>query len=251
MATANVIGKGFEYSTVNWINTHNKEGQVCHPYESLRNPLSGANAQISAEIGLYDIRVWTSSIFLQIELKKTMKNVISLDKIDWIGKLNMANDELLVFAYNRSDRFALISLERYLQIAGKYLKEYDNVIEAKGERYFKLDRKLIEDNIPALLVWGGQKYIILDFGEFLAMRYGYKEQSKHQEPAEFIKSTYDVIKLKEWYIAISSVLSTREQYLYWSKLNRLETGKSLLSDTFYGHCPHCHKEIKGTDFHQN
>lgn len=233
MVFANVIGKGYEYRVRNWF--------VAKGWKSERNPLSGASDQIEEELGKHDVRAWKDdlNIFLQIECKKTMQKKKTKDGVEddtiviqkeWLDKIDFNNDEFLVFSFNRCQQhFAFMAAEaadKILQQVSHSLVKTDP-IDPRGDSGFGFKRVWLEDKQLTICVVNfiGKMWYAMDLEYFIAAREQCKIPTKATSFEEQIKTIQNVEVLKELFTKESSTWTTRQFRIYYSKLERLESGK--------------------------
>lgn len=252
-ARAKSIGMGLEYSLRN----HLRE----RGYQSERVPLSGASVQLRTAVALHDVYgrktftapvdplnpsgpVSTSSLFLQIECKKSSNpktdkgdtRYLNMQLKKWIhGRIDFNNDELLVFAFARSELFALISEERF-NVINKTPYRPEVEVEVPGESIFKLYHTVAKKypllKCPAM----GCNYVILSLDHFLDLRERYQEDLVFENkieapnPIEFIKKVDDVQKLLDF--DKNNKLSYMEKRVLYSKLERIEAGQTIIDPSF-------------------
>lgn len=135
-----------------------------------RNDNSKAKKQIKdTDIeSKHDVVAWKEdwSIVLQIECKKTSKAKLAL-QWEWIEKIDFSNDEILVFATQRTSHYTLTSLQQYEEMVGKITKKHD-CLEARGKSQWRTSI----DNFDSLveLVWNEQHFVIMELSKFLIQR---------------------------------------------------------------------------------
>lgn len=231
MVFANVIGKGYEYRVRNWF--------VDKGWKAERNPLSGASDQIEEELGKHDVRAWRDdlNIFLQIECKKTMikkKNKAGEDddtlvvQKEWLDKINFDNDEFLVFSFNRClQHFAYMTQEAAERIIGSLNMKKSEPFEARGDKGYGFKREWLEGKPELIFVskFMDKTWYAMDLEVFINARETCKIATKATSFEEQIKVIQKVDVLKELFTTEGSTWNTRQLRLYYSKLERLESGK--------------------------
>ncbi len=229
MTYANSIGKSYEYRLRNWF--------VEKGWRSERNPLSGASQQISEQLGKHDVRAWKDNIFLQIEAKKTgikKKNKAGEDddtmviQKEWLDKIDFNNDEFLVFSFNRCQQhFAFMTNDSAEKIIGTLGMKKSDVHEAKGGSGFGFKRQWLEDQRGLIVVCDfiGKTWYALDLEEYIDAREKSGIPTAATSFEDKIKSIQSMDLLKELHAAESSTWTTKQNRLYYSKLERLETGE--------------------------
>lgn len=256
------IGNAFEYRVADWFD--GKPG-----WFGLRNPLSGASEQIKNAVSKHDVRAWNEqlNIFLQIECKKRSKNAKDAKKSDsieikkeWIDKLDFENDELLVFATNRSPIYVFIPTARFFLLLGRsYTIEYDKHHHFKGEKQFVLYRELVDTAKDQRfhLVWNQEPWTILLLEDFLMLRETAKiELSLSIE--EQIKRLTTLENALTFEKNNLTTLNYKQKSLLYSKIHQLESdgfvnpivhaeSQFWLDDAFILVCPHCSEKITKKD----
>lgn len=228
MVFAHVIGRGYEYRVRDLFL---KKGWFAE-----RNPLSGASDQIEEQLGKHDVRAWKGDIFLQIECKKTMKKKKTKDGQDddtliiqkeWLDKIDFTNDEFLVFSYNRSQQhFAFMTKEASEKILDSSKMKLTPVFEPRGSVGFGFKREWLEDKRDVIHVsdFDDKIWYAMDLEVFIDAREKCGLPTKATSFDEKIKVVQSIDTLKEMFKE-SSKWTTREMRLYYSKLERLESGK--------------------------
>ena len=256
MVFAHVIGKGFEYRLRNWF--------VEKGWNAERNPLSGASEQIEEQLGKHDVRAWKGDIFLQIECKKTMKKKKTKDGLDddtliiqkeWLDKINFDNDEFLVFSYNRSKQhFAFMTKEASDKILESSKMKLTPTYEPRGDVGFGFKRDWLEDKKEVIHVSNfiGKIWYAMDLEVFIDAREKSGIPTKATSFDEKIKTIQNADVLKNLFKEESSKWTTREFRLYYSKLERLESGKdNQYNPTFIKDSQFWLDEKKKFDWDQN
>jgi len=232
MTFAHSIGKSYEYRVRDFL--------VAKGWKAERNPLSGASEQIEQELGKHDVRAWRDDldIFLQIECKKTMikkKNAAGQDddslgiEKKWIDKIDFTNDEFLVFSYNRCQQhFCFMPKEIAEKILAKTKLKCLPTHTPSGDKIFGFKREWIEGKQKEICVieFLNRTWYALDLEEFLSARERYGGPTSASNFADKIKAMSDIKKLKELYSKEESTLTTKDKRIYYSKLERLESGNS-------------------------
>ncbi len=199
MATANVIGKGYEYRVKKWF--------IAHNWKSERNPLSGASQQISSELGKHDVRSWREDlrIFLQIECKKTNKKANTINvKQDWFDKIDFGNDEFLCFSYkNCLEHFCLMPTNVIDKIMPN-LNKTKEIYSPVGKKQFIMKREWLEKkpNQAFVLMFNNKEYSIVNLEEFINAR----EKSGETKDFDTLKNKSNqlgkyekiVVEIEQW-----------------------------------------------------
>lgn len=260
------IGNAFEYRVADWFDQQPN-------WFGLRNPLSGASEQIKTAVSKHDVRAWNEklNIFLQIECKKRSKNSKDPKKSDsleikkeWIDKLDFENDELLVFATNRSPIYVFIPSSRFFRILGRSFEiEYSKENTFKGEKQFVLYRELVDrlEDKRFHLLWNQQPWTILLLDDFLVLRETAKiEQTLSVE--EQIKRFTNLESALNFESENISTLNYKQKSLLYSKIHQLDSDGFInpvihaesqfwLDDAFILVCPHCSKKVTKKDLDSN
>ena len=230
MTFAHSIGKSYEYRVVDFF--------VKKGWFSKRNPLSGASEQIEQELGKHDVRAWRDDlgIFLQIECKKTSiskKNSAGQDddtlgvEKKWLDKIDFNNDEFLVFSYNRCQQhFCFMPKEIAEKILAKTKMKLLPTHQPSGDKIFGFKREWIEGKQKEICVieFIGKTWYALDLEEFLFARERYGGPTQANSFSDKIKVINDIKKLKDIFAKEEASLTTRDKRIYYSKLERLESG---------------------------
>lgn len=258
MTFAHVIGKDYEYRLRNWF--------VDKGWKAERNPLSGASDQIEEQLGKHDVRAWREdlNIFLQIECKKTMKKKKTKDGQDddtlviqkeWLDKINFDNDEFLVFSYNRCQQhFAFMTKEASEKFLNSSKMRLTPAYEPRGDVGFGFKREWLEDKKDVIHVsnFDGKTWYAMDLEVFIDARAESKIPTKATSFDEQIKTINNINALTELFKAESANWKTRELRLYYSKLERLESGKdNMYNPTFIKDSQFWLDEKKKFDWDQN
>lgn len=258
MTFAHVIGKDYEYRLRNWF--------VEKGWKAERNPLSGASDQIEEQLGKHDVRAWKEdlNIFLQIECKKTMQKKKTKDGQDddtliiqkeWLDKIDFDNDEFLVFSYNRCQQhFAYMTKEASEKILDSSKMKVLPAFEPRGGSGFGFKREWLEDKKDVIHVSNfiGKTWYAMDLEVFIDAREKSKIPTKATSFDEKIKTIHSIDTLKELFTTESANWNTREFRLYYSKLERLETGKdNAYNPTFIKDSQFWLEEKKKFDWDKN
>lgn len=107
-------GTGYEYRIRDWFRNEKESKDKPTGWEAERNSLSREEKSFGETVAKHDVKAWKDindkdRIFLQIEAKKTGKDVHTIQK-EWIDKIDFASDELLVIALNRTAHYAVIDI---------------------------------------------------------------------------------------------------------------------------------------------
>ena len=182
-------GYGLEAKLVNWFNNKDKREDWPQGWESERNTLSREEKKFGQVTAKHDVKALKclkdGAIFLQIEAKKTGKELLSIQK-KWLDKIDFHKDELLVIALSRTDSFAFIDIERMpylkkdcLQIGigmqTALIKQAKRVLSCRGGSSVRVHKKEIEDATlaqPVILDWKNinRQFCIFPLVEFVALR---------------------------------------------------------------------------------
>jgi hypothetical protein len=238
-------GTSYEYRVRNWFQERG--------WEAERNPLSGASDQISETTGKHDVRAKKAGLFLQIECKKTgAEDKHKLQRI-WFEKIDFKNDEFLVFAFSRSDHYAIITQGIYKALNPDFLEDTPRYT-AEGASQFTFHRAWLNAEDPVCFLWKdyGEIYVATELSKFIALLEK-RGPLETLNPIDVIKATDDIPKLLEWYKIHKHRLTNKEKHFYYNKLCMLEegcTGPSRefiasqqfwrdTSDDIVMKCPHC------------
>ncbi len=250
-------GTNYEYRIRNWFKDHG--------WDSERNNLSGASTQISELIAKHDVRASKHGIFLQIEAKKTAHKEKHKLQRKWIQEIDFDNDEFLVFAFGRSDHYALIPVDFYEALTG--LRGFPARYQAEGGKQFTFHKSWIDDELPVCFLWvdHGEKYIVTTLDEF-AMLIEKRGPLRALDPLGYISSATSIADLTDWYKENRHRLTYKEKGLYFGKLHRLEYNitdsaspefiastqwwRDTSEDVMYK-CPHCDNLITHKDLKEN
>lgn len=206
-------GTSYEYRIRSWFKDKG--------WDSERNNLSGASTQISELIAKHDVRASKHGIFLQIEAKKTANKEKHKLKRKWVEELDFSNDEFLVFAFGRSDHYALVSIDFYEALTG--LRGFTARYEAIGGTQFTFHKSWINDELPVCFLWVdyGEKFIVTTLEEFVNL-IEKRGPLKALDPLSYISSATSIADLTGWYKENRHRLTNKEKCLYYGKLHRLE-----------------------------
>ncbi len=223
MVDSHVIGRDYEYRVRNWF--------IKQGWKAERNPLSGASDQIEDELGKHDVRCWRDdlSIFLQLECKKksTTKDILDIKK-EWIDKIDFDNDELLVFSFkNCKQHFAFLTKEAADKVLGRMKLRKSETYEPRGDKVFGFKREWVEFKEEEIFVvnFMGKTWYTLDLGTYVTARENYKTVITPKTVAEKLKFINDAKKLKAFRKEDGENWDTKENRLYYAKLERLESGE--------------------------
>ncbi|HUX79376.1 MAG TPA: hypothetical protein VMW10_06505 [Alphaproteobacteria bacterium] len=229
MVYAHVIGRDYEYRVRNWF--------IKKGWKSERNPLSGASDQIEQELGKHDVRSWKEDlrIFLQLECKKTSKadDKLVIQK-EWLDKIDFTNDEFLVFSYQRcKQHFAFMPKEEAEKVIGPLNLNKSTPHEAKGGAGFSFKREWVE-NIDGIFVceFLDRTWYIFDLEIYVDAREQFKIPTKPTSFSEKVKTITDIEGLKKLREEEESEWGTKEYRIYYSKLERLESGDVTYNPEF-------------------
>ena len=231
MVFAHVIGRGYEYRLKEWF--------IAHGWKAERNPLSGASDQIEQELGKHDVRAWRDdlNIFLQIECKKTMikkKNKAGEDddtivvQKEWLDKIDFENDEFLVFSFNRCQQhFAYMTQEAADRVIGPLNLNKSVVFEARGDKGYGFKREWLEGKSDFIFVskFMDKTWYAMDLEIYINARERFKIPTKATSFDERLKIINTKETLKVLFDEESKGWGTKEYRLYYSKLERVESGK--------------------------
>ena len=243
-------GTSFEYRVKQWLLS---KGWVAE-----RNPLSGASQQIAATTGKHDVRASKDGIFLQIECKKTGAQDKHVLQREWIEKVDFTNDEFIVFAFGRSDHYALVTSSVYQVLNSDYKIDIPRY-EAVGATRFTFHRSWIEEEDPLTFLWKdyNEMFVATSFARLidLILKRG---PLKAIKPMDFINSAIDITSLTVWYKENKFRLTNLECCHFYGKMHRLEHGISDevspefkasvqwwrdTSEDVIMKCPHCDKLV--------
>lgn len=265
-------GRSYEYRLRDWLRQHG--------YQAERNPLSGASAQLEEELGKYDVRASKGQIFLQIEAKKTSAQDKRIIKRSQLDKIQFDNDELYVFAFDRSDHYAIVSLDRYISLtrttktssteAADLCYGTRQIKTVRGKKQFTFHRKWLEGT-RTLFYWPEVEtyFVALLLAEFLKIREKYQQRASNEQeitttedPIELIKKCNQLQELLDFYQQKGEQLSFKQKRILFSKCERLEAGAdNRVSNRFIASqewwlsndkkylltCPFCEKIITAAD----
>ena len=258
MTFAHVIGKDYEYRVKQWF--------IDKGWKAERNPLSGASDQIEEQLGKHDVRAWKEdlNIFLQIECKKTMQKKKTKDGQDddtlviekeWLDKIDFTNDEFLVFSYNRCQQhFAFMPKEESDKILTNVQLKQTPLYEPRGDSGFGFKRAWLEDKQDTIYTvkFLDRVWHAMDLGVFIDAREKSKIPTKATSFDEKIKTIHSIDVLKELFTTESATWTTKQLRLYYSKLERLESGKdNAYNPTFIKDSQFWLDEKKKFDWDQN
>ena len=258
MTFAHVIGKDYEYRVKQWF--------LDKGWKAERNPLSGASDQIEEQLGKHDVRAWKEdlNIFLQIECKKTMQKKKTKDGQDddtlviekeWLDKIDFTNDEFLVFSYNRcKQHFAFMPKEESDKFLANANLKQTPLYEPRGDAGFGFKRAWLEDKQDTIFTvkFLDRVWHAVDLEVFIDAREKSKVPTKANSFDEKIKTIHSIDTLKELFTNESKVWDTRQLRLYYSKLERLESGKdNAYNPTFIKDSQFWLDEKKKFDWNQN
>jgi len=243
-------GTSFEYRIRNFLRDNG--------WESERNPLSGASAQVSEVVGKHDVRASREGLFLQIECKKTAEHEKHILQRIWIEKIDFANDEFLVFAFGRSANYTLVPEVVYQSVNSDYVSGLARYA-AKGKTRFTFHRSWIEEEDPVVFMWEdyGELYVVTELSKWIQLLLK-RGPLKALKPTDVINSATEIGPLIKWYKENQHRLTNLERCHLYGKLHRLENGiddevapefKAAVqwwrdtSDDVVMKCPHCGKLI--------
>lgn len=191
-------------------------------WEAERNPLSGASAQVSEVVGKHDVRASRADIFLQIECKKTGEHDKHILQRGWIDKIDFTNDEFLVFAFGRSDNYALILESVYQSVDQAHVPDVPR-FTAKGGTRFTFHRSWIEEEDPVTFLWEdyGEMYVVTELSKWIQLLLK-RGPLKALKPMDMINSATEIGPLAEWYRENKHRLTNLEKCHFYGKLHRLE-----------------------------
>jgi len=226
---SHVIGRDYEYRVRNWF--------IKKGWKSERNPLSGASDQIEQELGKHDVRSWKEDlrIFLQLECKKTSKtdDKLVIQK-EWLDKIDFTNDEFLVFSYQRcKQHFAFMPKEEAEKIIGKLNLKKSTPHIANGAAGFSFKREWAE-GIDGIFVceFLDRTWYTFDLEIYVDAREKFKIPTMPTSFSEKIKTITDIDTLKKMREEEESEWGTKEYRIYYSKLERLESGDVAYNPEF-------------------
>lgn len=174
-------GYGLEAKLVNWFNNKDKREDWPQGWESERNTLSREEKKFGQVTAKHDVKALKclkdGAIFLQIEAKKTGKELLSIQK-KWLDKIDFHKDELLVIALSRTDSFAFIDIERMPYLKKDWtssIKQAKRILSCRGGSSVRVHKKEIEDATlaqPVILDWKNinRQFCIFPLVEFVALR---------------------------------------------------------------------------------
>lgn len=174
-------GYGLEAKLVNWFNNKEKRKDWPQGWESERNVLSREEKKFGQVTAKHDVKALKclkdGAIFLQIEAKKTGKELLSIQK-KWLDKIDFHKDELLVIALSRTESFAFIDVERMPYLKKDWtssMKQAKRVLSCRGGSSVRVHKKEIEDATltqPVILNWKNinRQFCIFPLVEFVALR---------------------------------------------------------------------------------
>ena len=227
---SHIIGRGFEYRVRDYFR---KVG-----WKAERNPLSGASDQIEEELGKHDVRAWKESpnIFLQIECKKTNDEdgILGIKK-EWIDKINFNNDEILVFSYLRCGQdFIFIPKEIASDILAKMGMKPIQTLQARGDTIFGFKREWIEgkDKGYCIVEFLEKEWVVFDLALYVEYREKFKIETKSTTFADKIKTITNIDDLKKLRAEQEAGWKTKDWKMYYSKLERLESGDVSYNPSF-------------------
>lgn len=139
--------------------------------DTIRIPLSGASDIISERIGKRDVlAIHRTGKRLVCECKKTGKKDKITIEAEWLNKLDFFDDDILVFAYDRSLHYVILDYQYYRQIKSEdWPNKFERTLEAKGEKTFVLNRAEIDKVNFLLLKWPTleSSYVIFPFERYI------------------------------------------------------------------------------------
>lgn len=108
-------GTGYENRIVKWFKNEQKKENQPEGWTSERNILSKEEKSFGKTTAKHDVKAWkdvsnNQRIFLQIEAKKTAKEIHTIQK-EWIDKIDWTKDELLVIALARTQHYAVLDID--------------------------------------------------------------------------------------------------------------------------------------------
>lgn len=230
MTQSHVIGKSYEYRVRSWF--------IDKGWKAERNPLSGANEQIEEELGKHDIRCWRDDVkvFLQLECKKTNNedNVLVIKK-EWLDKIDFSNDEFLVFSYNRcKQHFAFMPEDVAEKVIEKLGLKKLQIYEASGESGFGFKREWLENKQDSIFIctFLEKTWYAFDLEAYVDAREKYKIETMANSISEMIKIINNIDDLKLLREKEEKNWGAKEYRLYYSKLERLESGEVSYNPDF-------------------
>lgn len=174
-------GYGLEAKLVNWFNNKDMREDWPQGWESERNTLSREEKKFGQVTAKHDVKALKclkdGAIFLQIEAKKTGKELLSIQK-KWLDKIDFHKDELLVIALSRTDSFAFVDIERMPYLKKDWtssIKQAKRILSCRGGSSVRVHKKEIEDATlaqPVILDWKNinRQFCIFPLVEFVALR---------------------------------------------------------------------------------
>lgn len=179
-----VRGTGYEYRIRDWFRNAKEQADKPTGWDAERNSLSREEKSFGEVTAKHDVKAWKDTedgrIFLQIEAKKTGKDIHTLQK-EWIDKIDFTNDELLVIALNRTPHYAVITVDQYNQLNSRYRYALDcdpenaEKLIRRGKKSVRVHKHELEGitwDDPKRLVWEGlgKDLIIVPLGFFVFLR---------------------------------------------------------------------------------
>lgn len=177
-------GTGYEYRIRDYFRNEKQKSTQPLGWEAERNSLSREEKSFGKTTAKHDVKAWkdindTERIFLQIEAKKTAKDIHTIQK-EWIDKIDFTSDELLVIALNRTGHFAVIDLTTMPELAGEgdsgeFIKKASKVVKCRGKRSVRIHKKDVEAatlQAPMILSWENieREFIIFPLYDYVQLR---------------------------------------------------------------------------------
>lgn len=191
-------GTGYEYRIAKWFKNEKQSSKKPLGWDAERNSLSREEKSFGKTTAKHDVKAWkdvsdTERIFLQIEAKKTGKDIHTIEK-KWIDKIDFGINELLVIALNRTGHFAVVDIctmpelydiDDHVQYAEEtprsvlFLEELEGkackIVKCRGEKSVRIHKKDVEQaslEAPMILNWDniGRKFCIFPLYDFVKLR---------------------------------------------------------------------------------
>lgn len=190
-------GTGYEYRIRDWFRNEKQSKDKPPGWEAERNSLSREEKSFGETVAKHDVKAWkdvndTDRIFLQIEAKKTGKDVHTIQK-EWIDKIDFFSDELLVIALNRTGHFAVIDIEAMPNLLGvdnnannqmvvpsdvcilELEEKAGKIVKCRGKKSVRIHKSDVEAatfEAPMLLNWENieRKFVVFPLIDYVRLR---------------------------------------------------------------------------------
>lgn len=187
-------GTGYEYRIAKWFSNEKQTDSKPKGWEAERNSLSREEKSFGKTTAKHDVKAWKdvdeyNRIFLQIEAKKTAKDIHTIQK-EWIDKIDFKKDELLVIALNRTAHYAVLDImtvpaliwgsdeEIILPEPADLKKLRDSAsktVKCRGKKSVRVHKKDVEEatlEAPMILNWENieREFCIFPLFDYVRLR---------------------------------------------------------------------------------